>query len=418
MALTVKQLNGDASLLLSFEPIIPLPGQKPFRILLDPCVAGPLHTVYSKHSPTTHTKERCISSLQELPEPDLVIISQHKTEHCNKTTLKQLARTNTKTILLAEPGAAKVIRSWKYFSKDKIIALERWQDPRLAGKETITRVAVPPHTLGGIAGEVTIAFIPQRRDIKGIHSAIGITYRPPPSRPLPFYRPVLTPPTTPKHTIQEFAPRIPPPTLVTSNTMTFTTLVLGAAIPAFPPPTPPESPPLRALRAARSTATLSAHARDRAVSVIFSPHGVSYRSLKPYATSHLLTEAALPLTALLHCFNTVSQPWWLGGTVRAGMPVGQEIASALGAQAWVSTHDGEKNVHVFAGKVPRTRKYRQDEVKRGLSQASNAHTQAKSRKPSQTEILVLGAGQEVALTSEGVWEPDTEVRPSTSSMLL
>ncbi|KAF7549702.1 hypothetical protein G7046_g8254 [Stylonectria norvegica] len=133
MALSVKQLNGDASFLLTLEPIVPYAGQQPFRILLDPWIAGPSIIAHSKFS-TTRRADPCISSLQDLPEPEFVIISQDKPDHCHEPTLKQLARTNTRTLILAEPVAAKLIRSWKYFPDDRIVALERWEDPRLVAE--------------------------------------------------------------------------------------------------------------------------------------------------------------------------------------------------------------------------------------------------------------------------------------------
>lgn len=422
MALSIKQLNGDASILLSFEPIVPFPEQQPFRILLDPWITGASHIVHSRISSTTHTEAACVSSLQDLPEPDLVIISQDKTDHCNEATLKQLPKTQTKTLILAEQNAAKTIRSWRHFDKEKVKTLQRWEDPRTAGRETSTRVTVPPHTLGGDPGEVTVSFICQKRDLKGLHSAVGITYRPPPSRSLPFQRPMLTPPDTPKSPVSGFAPRLPSPPLVTSNTTTFNPATFSD--PAFNSntlPTPPGTPGLtQSLRSMRSTASLSPHSRDRAISVIFSPHGISYSSLEPWATTHLLAEAALPLTALLHCFDTVSNPWWLGGTMSAGMPVGQEIASALLAQAWISTHDADKNVKGLAskltGRVSRIRKYKQEEVRQGLEKAERTTPGCKSKSSSgqRTEILTLKSGEEVTLTSEGVWRPEalsTGLRP-------
>lgn len=193
MALTVKQLNGDISFLLSFEPIGQGSAQQSFRILLDPWLPA-------QHPPQTKIRTRYLLkevprirkglylSVRELPEPDLVIISRDKSDHCNKDTLKELSRTNSKSVILAEPAAAKLIRSWNFFEKDKVLSLERWEDPRITGRETTTRVSVPPQHLGGDPGEVTISFITQKKDRWRAHAAVGITYRPPPFRPLSFYR--------------------------------------------------------------------------------------------------------------------------------------------------------------------------------------------------------------------------------------
>ncbi|KAK1541823.1 hypothetical protein CPAR01_05210 [Colletotrichum paranaense] len=439
MALTVKQLNADASFLLTFEPIVPesLPGiaPRPFRILMDPWITGPSTIFHSILSTATHKECPCVCSLQHLPEPDLVIISQHKSDHCNEATLRQLPASGTRTLILAEPAAAKVIRSWKYFDKDKVFAIPRWEDPQATGKQTVIRVKVPPFFPGGEPGEVTVAFIPQRRDFKGLHAAIGITYRPPPT--WPRFPHLMTPPRTPvslRTTASASSLRLGSGShhhhQKTKNSSAYLSL-----------PTPPETPPSsRSLRSVRSAASITPDARDRrAVSVIFSPHGISYRCLEKYAHTHLKAEAALPLTALLHCFDTVSNPWWLGGNISAGMPAGQETAAALGARAWVSTHDGDKDVRGLVTKMLRTKKYTEKQVthhssssssgerKRGdrldRERASDQDKRDKAKGSKSTDVLVLGVGEEVAMTREGVWnvEPGARVLssppPSSSSSL-
>ncbi|OLN95853.1 hypothetical protein CCHL11_05031 [Colletotrichum chlorophyti] len=378
MALTVKQLNADASFLLTFEPIVPqsIPGitPRPFRILMDPWIIGPSTIFHSILSTTTHKQCPCVCSLRHLPEPDLVIISQHNSDHCNEATLRQLPASGSRTKILAEPMAAKVIRSWKYFDNDKVHMIPRWEDPRTSGKESVIRLRVPPHVPGGEPGEVSVAFIPQRRDFKGLHAAIGITYRPPPTSPR--FTHLFTPSETPlaQHGQKTVAANLTPPT----------------------PPSTPGTRPLRSVRSAPSLGPKQQLSpRDRAVSVIFSPHGIPYRSLRPYADSHLAAESALPLTALLHCFNTVSNPWWLGGNISAGMPAGQETAAALGARAWVSTHDGDKHVRGLATGLLKTKKY--------ARQPSHRGRRAGGEKDKGTEVLVLGVGEEVAMTGDGVW---------------
>ncbi|KPM38059.1 hypothetical protein AK830_g8478 [Neonectria ditissima] len=432
MSLTVQQLNADSSFLLSFEPIAPNPEQSPFRILLDPWIPGPTLSVGHETSASYDDDRTHISSVRDLPETDLVIISQDRSDHCNKDTLKQLPRTNTRTLILAEPAAAKLIRSWKYFEKDKVLTLEKWEDPRTAGRETATRVAVPPHTPGGDPGEVTVSFIVQKRDRWHLHTAIGITYRPPPSRPLSFYRPLLTPPVSPVSANFKISSRLPSPPPV-SNSNFFKRQSREAIISTFPPPppvpstpSPPGTPRLtrvrshhstRSTRSTRSVISVSEHARDRSISVIFSPHGIPYRGLEPYATTHLVTEAALPLTALLHCFDAVAMPWWRPSSVDSDTPDGQSIAAALGAKAWVSTRVAGRDTHQgwagkMASRMARTRRYRQSEVRPELDPtALNSQ-----KKAPQTEIMSLAVGEEVALTCEGVWEPPSPGHPRVKSM--
>ncbi|OTB08702.1 hypothetical protein M426DRAFT_7428 [Hypoxylon sp. CI-4A] len=429
MALTVKQLNSDASFLLSFEPVIPEFAQstiapRPFTILLDPWITGVSKVFHSKISVTSHIHPACISSLAELPAPpDLVIISQHKSDHCNEATLRQLPATGTKTLILAEPQAARLIKSWKYFDQDKIRPIDRWEDPRLTGNQSVVRIPVPPATLGGQAGEVTVAFIPQKRDMVGLHVAIGITYRPPPTHNLNVNIPILSKPPS------------PPATPNTPNTASTNTLTVPD--PLHMPPTPPVSP--HSLRSVQSASTLlpspvrpnlnayfprsvshshvhpvSSSGAARPVSVIFSPHGISFIDLAPYATSHLVAEAALPLTALLHCMDSISNPWWLGGNICSGVPAGAEIATRLGARVWLSAHDGEKDVRGLATTMLKTKRWNREEVEGALS----PHAMGSGPGPDKlghvrkvssgsaggvnTEIMRLNSGDEIMVSGNGM----------------
>ncbi|KAI1096080.1 hypothetical protein F5B19DRAFT_218299 [Rostrohypoxylon terebratum] len=438
MALTVKHLNSDASFLLSFEPIIHDFAQgiaiKPFTILLDPWITGPSKIFHSRISISTHIHPACISSLAELPAPpDLVIISQHKSDHCNEATLRQLPARGTNTLILAEPQAARLIKSWKHFDENNVRTIERWEDPRLTGKETVVRVPVPPATPGCPGGEVTVAFIPQKRDLAGLHAAIGITYRPPSTHHLRFYLPIIskspTPPATPST-----------PTTQVSIATSINTLPIPDTLALSP--TPPVSP--RSLRSVQSASTLIAslarpsqishfprytpnnyirpstsNGHARPISVLFSPHGISYSHLAPYATSHLVAEAALPLTALLHCMDSISNPWWLGGNICAGVSTGAEIATRLGARVWVSAHDGEKDVRGLATGMLKTRRWNRDEVETALSPHYNKKSSEKpahARKGSNgsiggvsTEILRLNSGGEVAVSGSGMlWSSENQ----------
>ncbi|OTA95860.1 hypothetical protein M434DRAFT_68420 [Hypoxylon sp. CO27-5] len=390
MALTVKHLNSDASFLLSFEPVIPEFAQgtvspRPFTILLDPWITGPSKIFHSKISISTHVHPACISSLSELAAPpDLVIISQHKSDHCNEATLRQLPASGTNTLILAEPAAARLIKSWKYFDQKKIRTIERWEDPRLTGRQSVVRVPVPPATTGGQGGEVTVAFIPQKRDLAGLHAAIGITYRPPPTHNLRVHLPTLSKPPTPP---------------ATPNTPTRPSLNVYF----------PRSTSQNLIRPATSNGT------TRPLSVLFSPHGISYAHLSTYVTSHLVAEAALPLTALLHCMDSISNPWWLGGNICAGVPTGAEIATRLGARVWISAHDGEKDVRGLATGMLKTRRWKREEIEGALGPHEDGKPSDKktghARKAStgsgcavSTEIMRLGSGDEVVVSGTGmVW---------------
>ncbi|KUI67008.1 hypothetical protein VM1G_01573 [Cytospora mali] len=470
MALTIKHLNTDSSFLLTFEPLIskPVPGYEPepFHILLDPWIAAPSKVFHPKISLTTQKESSCISSLNELPRPDLVIISQHKSDHCNEPTLKQISPA-AKTVILAEPSAAKVIRAWKHFDRQNVLTLEKWEGPHASGipsQSAVTRVPVPSMIRGGEPGEVTVAFIPQRRDLSGVHTAIGITYRPPPmiklaqsplsqrkfshtsrtgALPFPMLpRELVTPPATLRSQKSYFNL----PTVSTEEGHPPRSDDTGS------PPAP--TSPILSLRSVRSASTLigtalttvsslSYTSAQRTLSVIFSPHGIVFEgNLASYATSHLVNEAALPLTALLHCFDIVSNPWWRGGSVLLGAPTGKEIAFKLGAMCWVSCHEEPKDVKAPATGWLKTRKrWRRFDVERVVAgEAKNDNCKGEcdgneteerlsrtttitdspaatrccskgaghcgNRSGKETQVVTLGSGEEVILTSEGVWNVD------------
>ncbi|KAK8095536.1 hypothetical protein PG999_013558 [Apiospora kogelbergensis] len=380
MALTIKHLNEDASF-CSRTAAAP----KPYIILLDPWITGPSKIFHSKISVSTHKNPACVTSLSELPEPDLVIISQHKSDHCNEATLRQLPGTGTKTQILAEPASARVIKSWKYFDSDKIWTIPKWEDPRTTGKSTVLRVPVPAVTPDGQPGEVTVAWIPQKRDLACLHSAIALTYRPPstdglaPPEQYTLAPSLTSPPTTPR-SVRTIVPPFPKvqkasakpapltPPMSPTNSACFKRPA-AAAPPASPTELVAPTGTFSACRPISSSATITAAAQHkelgstaRPLSLIFSPHGINYAHLAPYASSHLVSEAALPLTALLHCMDSISNPWWLGGNICAGLPAGAEIARRLCARVWLSAHDGDKDVRGLATGLLKTRKYGRDEV--------------------------------------------------------
>lgn len=202
-----------------------------------------------------------------------------------------------------------------------------------------------------------------------------------------------------------------------------------------------EEQPYRGLVPSKHRAALA-----RPLSVIFSPHGISYADLAPYATSHLVSEAALPLTALLHCMDSVASPpllsigqWFssnnvIKGDICAGTPTGAEIAGRLAARVWVSAHDrgGERNeAHsLVAGGMlrTRTRRFARDEVLRDIGKdwdlehskkgslmkentrmsGSSGHDSvrkkfnSRGRGISETEAIRLSGGDELEVRADGV----------------
>jgi hypothetical protein len=353
MSLLTRSLNGDSAFLLTFSPpVAPLssPGLFPgsFTILVDPWLVGAATILSSIFSISEQKAKPCISSLTELEhEPDLIIVSQDKPDHCHEETLRQLPQDCQSTIL-AIPSAAKKIRSWRHFRPELVQALPKYAQ---GDSQSFYRFVLPPMSPRGSCGEVTVAWMPARRDLSGLHHAVGITYRPPCS-------------------------------------------VLSAApgryldLPELPP-SPPVSPrSFRTVSSSPRTVVPAPHNdREKTLSVIYSPHGVSYEVIRPYASSHLVTEAALPLTALIHSFDRVENPWYLGGNISAGSPGGMQIARSLYAQAWISAHDADKNNRGLSVKQTKIGKYAIDEIKRLLQQDEK-------RKQNHTDIIALNSGED------------------------
>lgn len=95
------------------------------------------------------------------------------------------------------------------------------------------------------------------------------------------------------------------------------------------------------------------------------------------------------------------------------MPLGQETASALGAKAWISAHDGDKDVRGLASRLVKKRRYLADEVQRTLDQghaqqclSPNNTLLRRATGGHPTEVMALEVGDEITMTSEGIWEEE------------
>ncbi|KAF1987630.1 hypothetical protein K402DRAFT_392441 [Aulographum hederae CBS 113979] len=365
MSLSIRALNNDTSFLLTFSPPgVVTSGSFPgsFTILIDPWLSGSAQIFSSKFSLSKHTHNPCVSSLTELPEPDLILISQDKPDHCHQETLTQL-HPHTESTILGTAAAARKIRSWSHFSFATVLAMRKY-DPR--NPTTIYRILIPPISPSGSSGEVTITYMAAKHDITRLHNAIGITYR--------------------------------PPTTVLSNTYASSSYL------NLVPLTPPDSPssiisrPLQSPSTPLSTATTIVPSpfpvapRERTLSVLYSPHGIPYAQLAPWASSHLVSASALPLTALIHAFDSVDNPWYLGGNITVGCPGGVEIAEKLMPRVWISAHDEEKEVSGVSVKRIRTRKFGVDEV---TALIGKREEEGYEKDGLGTEVVCLGSG--------GVW---------------
>ncbi len=100
-----------------------------------------------------------------------------------------------------------------------------------------------------------------------------------------------------------------------------------------------------------------------------------------------MATAALPLTLLLHSFDRVQNPWWLGGNIAAGLPGGVEIAQNLMAKCWISAHDEDKDNSGLSVMSVKTRKYKIEEVREMLSRAEGGNI----------NVANLASGAEIVL---------------------
>lgn len=508
MSVTVRHLNADSTFLLIFSP-----EEKPsanhlhsvngaFSVLLDPWLVGSSVINASWFARTERLVPSAIRHLSEIEEPDVVLISQNQPDHCHKETLLQL-RPEAKSLIAAEPGAAKVIKSWNHFDPHRVRALVKY-DARERFGNTL-RLPIPPLGPNGLSGELNIAFIPAKNYVTGLHNAFGITYQAPtrtkalasvatidlprktlsmtftPSSlpaesPLPMSSSVVAEPTTsplPQQPFQscsrtmiehesldylrEHKPLLPhsydkqcpeslslndqlrlhqstpethhnsttiPPLDYDAGTPPGTTDFLNTPItpPLSPttssatafhrksdlsdtlPPPPsstntsityslPYSPSLIDLQSRYSRPPTTHPARPKALSILYSPHGLPLADLKPYIKTHLVPlPGALPLTCLLHSFDNVSNPWWFGGNIIAGAKTGTEIARALMARTWISAHDEEKDDHGLAVKFLKHEKTSPDVVRRNVDQGIGNGCWG-------CDVRVLDVGGEVCLCS-------------------
>lgn len=324
MTLAVNRLNADSTFLLNFTPDFApshvasgFPGS--FSILIDPWVVGHSSLVSPIFQVSHHTTLPSVQSLQDIEQPNLILISQDKPDHCHKETLCTLPK-DTRVRILATPAAAKKIRSWKYFTHASIESMVPYSSKK---EDSVLRIPIPGYSVRSAPGEVTVAYIPQKRDVTALHNAIGITYRAPGTTTTKASGSVVDLPLSPPDSACSLWP-----TLSSTPSSKAQTL-----------PTPPASP----LDANHGFVERPVKAREQTLSILYSPHGVSQSVVNPYASSHLAKEGALPLTALFHAINEERNPWFMGGNVCVGYPGGEQIVRQLGARYWISAHDEVKD---------------------------------------------------------------------------
>lgn len=453
MSVTIKHLNADTSFLLTFSPHPPSIPEKTassqsYTILIDPWLVGPSVVCGSWFALSHHTIPACISHLSEIPEPDLVIISQNKCDHCHEATLRQLPQ-DTKALIVAEPAAARTIRGFNHFKPSRIIALRKYSPER---PSTVFRFSIPALVPEGQEGEVTISFIPARNYATGVHNAIGITYRAPTALRMQKTQTV-------KAAVQSssrncaldrvlspgLSKRLSPSTRrvaskIKSSTSTSTSTSRSASrqtntksanskkekdVLKSLPPIPPEKPkstskpnsnipaattiispmkPLPKPPEQEQEQEQKPPPSPPQISILYTPHGIPLTpDLQPYIKHHLRPRSLLPLTLLLHSLNRSHNPWYLGGTITAGANGGGvDIARALKARYWIGAHDEEKENKGCGVKLLRTERSDIEEVRRAVEREHSccgvSSKKDGEKEKRRCEVMVLDVGEEVVLS--------------------
>jgi hypothetical protein len=313
MALHIKALNNDTTFLLTFIPSICPRDQKfpdafpgAFTILIDP-VSSPKSSNHDLEvKPFGASPSWSGAVMQDIPtDADLLLISQPASDHCDETSLCQLSP-HIQSMIVAEPAAAKKIKRWRHFDHGNVEALRRYKRGR---DDTLFRVEIPPPSPLGAAGEVTIALLAAKPDFSGgLKNAVGITYREPSSILSRSRAMVGTPPAS-RASDTNLKPMMSSIGSVITSTTTKSDLLGGNLEPT--------------------------------ISALYSPHGISYDVIEPWVSSHLASEGALPLLAMIHGTTVVDTPWYVHGNMATGCPGGLEISRNLLPTVWIAAHDVE-----------------------------------------------------------------------------
>lgn len=132
------------------------------------------------------------------------------------------------------------------------------------------------------------------------------------------------------------------------------------------------------------------------ISVVYSPHGVLFPSLKPWIDTYLSSTYAPntpQLTALITAVDRNDYPWWLGGNVVWGKQGALDILRNVDIGKWVASHDVEKDWTGWAIWMLRVTKYEREEVIKEMKDVKLK--EGKGKREGVPELVDLGVGQEV-----------------------
>ncbi|KAK6515002.1 hypothetical protein TWF506_007357 [Arthrobotrys conoides] len=356
MPITLRHITADSTWLITLTSPHNPPSHAPFNILVDPWIVGPSEVWHPKFAQNHHTTPSSIQSLTELdPQPDILLISQTKSDHCNEATCRQLSKDGGLQIYTV-PGADSLVKSWKHFNPENVHRLRPFTSRKngRVSRIPIYKNSVPSkpkdesstssktnkdeedytfETDPSIAAIVELAFLPALKpwEIPSIHIGLGITYTPTQDRTLPP-SPPLTPPSA-NHLHPTVATAHQVPSTITLSTVPSNNSTSPSNKSNSNNNTHSDSPnrfPKKPDPSSRSSSKKSINLKQPGPknfltdSLLYTPHGVP-----PSALTQYLTSLPLPLTAFLHCFVKVDNPKWLGGTVSSGLPNALKILTEL-----------------------------------------------------------------------------------------
>ncbi|KAF3219769.1 hypothetical protein TWF106_006923 [Orbilia oligospora] len=365
MPITLRHITADSTWLITLTSPHNPPSHAPFNILVDPWIVGPSEVWHPKFAQNHHTTPSSIQSLEELdPQPDILLISQTKSDHCNEATCRQLSKDGSLQVYTV-PGADSIVKSWKHFNPENVHRLRPFTSRRSgrvsripiyknpvpskpATGESITSTSSETdkdkkdkdedeysfETDPSIAAIVELAFLPALKpwEIPSIHIGLGITYTPTQEKTLPPSPPLTPPSTNLLHPTVSAAHRVPSTITLSTVPSNLSTSPSNKSNPINTtthldsPNRFPKKPNSPSKPSSKKSINLKQPGPKNSLtdSLLYTPHGVP-----PSALTQYLYSLPLPLTAFLHCFVKVDNPKWLGGTVSSGLPNALKILTEV-----------------------------------------------------------------------------------------
>ncbi|KAF3115713.1 hypothetical protein TWF594_005989 [Orbilia oligospora] len=364
MPITLRHITADSTWLITLTSPHNPPSHAPFNILVDPWIVGPSEVWHPKFAQNHHTTPSSIQSLEELdPQPDILLISQTKSDHCNEATCRQLSKDGSLQVYTV-PGADSIVKSWKHFNPENVHRLRPFTSRRSgrvsripiyknpvpskpATNESITSTSSETdkdkkdkdedeysfETDPSIAAIVELAFLPALKpwEIPSIHIGLGITYTPTQDKKLPPSPPLTPPSTNLLHPTVSAAHQVPSTITLSTVPSNLSTSPSNESNPTNTthPDSPnrfPKKPNSPSKPSSKKSINLKQPGPKNSLtdSLLYTPHGVP-----PSALTQYLYSLPLPLTAFLHCFVKVDNPKWLGGTVSSGLPNALKILTEV-----------------------------------------------------------------------------------------